>query len=88
MREYGLSLTRVLPYKDKILDFLLIRENTGQWKPVFLHILYSESAQITHTYSGGWSFLEWILISAFCHFGLKFFDCLGSFWIQKLFFEL
>ena len=30
MREYGVSLTRILPYKDKIVDFVLIQENTGQ----------------------------------------------------------
>ena len=30
MREYGFSLTRIPPHKDKIVDFLLIRENTGQ----------------------------------------------------------
>ena len=30
MREYGFSLTRILPYKDKIHDFALIPENTGQ----------------------------------------------------------
>ena len=34
-----LSLTCILPYKDRIYDFVLIRENTGNWKPVFLHIL-------------------------------------------------
>ena len=42
MREYGFSVTRILPYKDKIVDFVLIRENTGHSKPVFLHILCSE----------------------------------------------
>ena len=31
----------ILPYNDKIYDFVLILENTGQLKPVFLHILYS-----------------------------------------------
>ena len=31
----------ILPYKYKIYDFVLIRENTGQWKPVFQHILCS-----------------------------------------------
>ena len=41
MREYGFSLTRILPYKDKIYDFVLIQENKGQWKPVFSRILYS-----------------------------------------------
>ena len=43
MREYGFSLARILPYKDKIVDLVLIRENMGQWKPVFSHILYSNS---------------------------------------------
>ena len=28
-------------------DFVLIRENTGQWKPVFSHILCSRKQQIT-----------------------------------------
>ena len=41
-REYGFSLTRILPYKDKIIDFVLILENTGQWKAVFPHILCSD----------------------------------------------
>ena len=30
MGEYGFSLTHILPYKDKIVDFILIRENNGQ----------------------------------------------------------
>ena len=30
MREYGFSLTRILPFKDKIVDFVPIQENTGQ----------------------------------------------------------
>ena len=42
MRECGFSLTRILPYKDRIYDSVLIRENTGQWKPVFSHILCSD----------------------------------------------
>ena len=29
-REYGFSLTCILAYKDKIVDFVLIRENTCQ----------------------------------------------------------
>ena len=41
MQEYGFSLTRILPYRDKIYDFVLMWENTGQWKPVFSHILCS-----------------------------------------------
>ena len=42
MREYGFSVTCILPYNDTVYDFVLIRENTGHWKPVFLHILCSE----------------------------------------------
>ena len=30
MREYGFSLTRILPYKDRNYDSVLIRENKGQ----------------------------------------------------------
>ena len=41
MPEYGFSLTRIFPYKKKIEDFVLIQENVGQWKPVFLRILCS-----------------------------------------------
>ena len=33
MREYGFSQTRILPCKEKIYDFVLVPENTGQWKP-------------------------------------------------------
>ena len=39
----GFSLTRILPYKDRIYDSVLIRENMGQWKPVFSHIFRSVS---------------------------------------------
>ena len=35
MQEYGFLLILL------ILDSVLIRENAGQWKPLFLHILYS-----------------------------------------------
>ena len=41
MPEYGFSLTRILPYKDRIVDSVLIREYTGQRKTVYWHILYS-----------------------------------------------
>ena len=37
----GFSLTVILPYKDKIYDFVLIEENSRQWKPVFPLILCS-----------------------------------------------
>ena len=33
MQKYGFSVTRILPYKDKIVNSVLIWENTGQWKP-------------------------------------------------------
>ena len=42
MLEYGFSQTRILPHKVRIKDSGLIRENTGQWKPIFFHILRSE----------------------------------------------
>ena len=51
MREYGFSLTCILPYKDRIYNYVLIREKTGQWKPVFSHILYSNKLYIFHTHS-------------------------------------
>ena len=41
MQEYVFALTRTLPCKDRIYDSVLIRENTGQRKPVFLNILCS-----------------------------------------------
>ena len=45
MREYDFSLTRIPPYRNKIVDSVLIRENTGiQWNSVFLHTLCSVSA--------------------------------------------
>ena len=36
MSEYGYSLTRIFPYKDRI-----VRQKKGQRKPVFWHILRS-----------------------------------------------
>ena len=41
MREYGVPLTVILLYMDKIVDFVLKRENTGQRKPAFAHVLCS-----------------------------------------------
>ena len=41
MQKYRLSLTCILPYIDRIVDSVLIRENASQWKPVLSHILYS-----------------------------------------------
>ena len=42
MQEYGFSVTCILPYKDKIYDFVLKQKNAGHGKPAFSHILYSE----------------------------------------------
>ena len=39
-------MTRIVPYKDKVVDFVLIRENTGHWKPVFSHVLCSDSRNL------------------------------------------
>ena len=41
MREYGFSLTRILPCEDRIVDSIFIRENIDQWQPAFSHILCS-----------------------------------------------
>ena len=46
MQEYGFSLARFFPHKDRIVVSILIREKMGQWKPVFLDILYSESLKL------------------------------------------
>ena len=40
--EYGFSQTHIFVDKDKMVDSVLIRENTGQKKPVFSHILRSD----------------------------------------------
>ena len=42
MAEYGFSLTLIFPYKARMYDSVLIREDKGQRKPVFLHILRRE----------------------------------------------
>ena len=49
MPEYGFPLTRIFPYKDKIYDYVFIREDTGQRKPVFWNILHSESLTLRNT---------------------------------------
>ena len=40
MWEYGFLLTYILPYVDRIYNSILIRENTGEWKPEFSHNLH------------------------------------------------
>ena len=46
MQEYTFSLTRILPYKDKIYDSILIRDITVQPKLVFSHILCNVSIRV------------------------------------------
>ena len=41
MTEYGLSLTSIFAYQDRIKDSALIRQYTGQRKLIFWHILRS-----------------------------------------------
>ena len=38
-----ISLARIVPYKDRIYDSILIWENTAQRKPEFGYTLRSES---------------------------------------------
>ena len=40
MQEHRFSLTRILPYKGKIVDSVLIRKNRRQWKP-YSRIFYA-----------------------------------------------
>ena len=63
MQEYGFSLIYILQNKDRIYDFVLIRENTGQRKRVFLHFLCS-----------GWLTLSCIMLKMVKH-TLIFFRC-------------
>ena len=58
MREYGFSLTHILPYKDRIYDFVRIRENTGQWKPAFSYVLCSELPWFFHPFRKSFVILE------------------------------
>ena len=43
MRDCGFLVTRIITYKSKIVDSAFIRENMGQRKPVFSHILRIDS---------------------------------------------
>ena len=49
MPEYGFSLTCIFRYKDRIYDYVLIRGDTGQKKPVFWNILCSENLTLRNT---------------------------------------
>ena len=50
MWEYRFSLARILPYKCKIVDFILIRENTGQWNAYFMQWIVSNNHRKNSTY--------------------------------------
>ena len=39
--EYGFSLTRIFPYKDRIEYSVLMRGHTGQRKPVVSYFVHS-----------------------------------------------
>ena len=45
MPKYKFSLAGIFPYKTRIYDSVLIRENTGQKKTVYWHILQSAVVQ-------------------------------------------
>ena len=45
MSKYKFSLAGIFPYKTRIYDSVLIRENTGQKKTVYWHILQSAIVQ-------------------------------------------
>ena len=44
-------MTLILPYNERIYVFFLTLENTGQWEPVFSHILCSPNVQQHQKYS-------------------------------------
>ena len=46
MPEYSFSLTRYFPYKDRIVDSVFIQEYKSQRKPVFSHVLRSDSSGV------------------------------------------
>ena len=39
--KYGFSVIRIFPYKDRSVDFVLIQENTGQWKSTYSDFFYA-----------------------------------------------
>ena len=57
MPEYGFFPSIVFPYKDKIVDSILIRENICRQKPVLWHLLCNDTAapnDAISTNSLGW----------------------------------
>ena len=63
MRECGFSLTRILPYKDRMVDSILIRENAGQYKPVFSHILCSATGKKeTRNFWPVINYIQWLIL--------------------------
>ena len=47
MPGYGFSLTWLFPYKDRIVDSVLVREYAGQRKTVICYILHSISMSLS-----------------------------------------
>ena len=49
MSGWEFPLTRTLSYKDRVADSVVKRENMGQRKPVFWHIVGSDLCEISET---------------------------------------
>ena len=50
--KYGISLTLVFLFKDRIVNFVVIQKSMGKRKPVFWHILHS---------------VPWLIFTTFFH---------------------
>lgn len=63
MQEYRFSLTRTLPYKDRIHDSLKIRvtENPGHWKPALTQVLRSSTFKGFWVIGWGYVLKQWML---------------------------
>ena len=62
MQEYEFSLTRIFSYKHRIYDSVLIQENPGQKKPVFLHFLRYVGRKFSEQTKGR-PFCIWSIVS-------------------------
>ena len=57
--EYRFTLTRIFPYKNKIADFVFIREKLSQTKPKFRYILHSVTKGVARKSSKMECFAIW-----------------------------
>ena len=90
MREYGFSLARILQYKDRIVDSVLIRENMVNENP-YSRILYAVKRTLVWNYkritwneAARW---EWRIKHDFSKLVNDFSNCCGinrSFWDKSL----